>query len=223
VDINLTFDNKTTENKNQTKFLGIILDSTLKWSEHIESITPQLNAACYALRKLKHIVSQQTLLMVYYSYFHSIMSYGTIFGGTSQYSINIFKIQKRMIRIITNSGSRKSCRPLFNKLQILTFYEQYIFSVLCFVCKNKELYRRNVEIHGKNTRNNLDFYVITTNLTTYQKHIYYMGQKIFNTLPSHIKDKIDNGRAFKRLIRNFLYCNNFYSLEEYFNYETNKK
>jgi hypothetical protein len=56
-DINLTFDNKTTENKNHTKFLGITLDSTLKWSEHIESITPKLNAACYALRKLKHIVS----------------------------------------------------------------------------------------------------------------------------------------------------------------------
>jgi hypothetical protein len=47
-----------------------------------------------------------------------------------------------------------------------------------------------------------------------------MGQNIFNSLPSHIKDKIDNGREFKRLIRNFLYCNNFYSLKEYFNYET---
>jgi hypothetical protein len=80
LDINLTFDNKTIENKTQIKFLGIILDSTLTWSEHIESITPKLNAACYAQRKLKHTVSQQTLLMVYYSYFHSIMSYGIIFG-----------------------------------------------------------------------------------------------------------------------------------------------
>jgi hypothetical protein len=223
LDINLTFDNKTIKNKNQTKFFRIILDSTLKWSEHIESITPKLNAACYALRKLKHIVSQQTLLMVYYSYFNSIISYGIIFWGTSQYSINIFKIQKRAIRIITNFGSRESCRPLFNKLQILTFYVQYIFSVLCFVCKNKELYIRNVEIHGKNTRNNFDFYVNATNLTICQKGIYYMGQKIFNSLPSDIKDKIDNGREFKRLIRNFLYCNNFYSLEEHFNYETHKK
>ena len=80
-----------------------------------------------------------------------------------------------------------------------------------------------MEIHGKNTRNNLDFYVTATNLTICQKGIYYMGQNIFNSLPSDIKDKIDNGREFKRLIRNFLYCNNFYSLEEYFNYETNKK
>jgi hypothetical protein len=80
-----------------------------------------------------------------------------------------------------------------------------------------------VEIHRKNTRNNLDFYVTTTNLTICQKGIYYMGQKNFNSLPSDIKDKIDNGREFKRLIRNFVYCNSFYSLEEYFNYETKNR
>jgi hypothetical protein len=151
------------------------------------------------------------------------MSYGIIFWGTSQYSTNIFKIQKRVIRIITNSGSRELCRPLFNKFQILTFYAQYILSVLCFVQKNKELYIQNVEIHGRNTRNNLDFHVTTTNLTICQKGIYYMGQNIFNSLPACIKDKICDRREFKRLIRNFFYCNNFYRLEYYFNYKINKK
>jgi hypothetical protein len=100
---------------------------------------------------------------------------------------------------------------------------QYIFSVVCFVHRNKELYIRNVEIHGRNTRNNLDFYVTTTNLTICQKGICYMGQKIFNSLPSGIKDKINDGREFKRLITNFLYCNNFCTLEDCFNYEINKK
>jgi hypothetical protein len=80
-----------------------------------------------------------------------------------------------------------------------------------------------VEIHGKNTRNNLDFYVTATNLTICQKGIYYIGQTIFNNLPSDVKDKIDNEREYKRLIRNVLYCINFYSLEEYFDYVTNKK
>jgi hypothetical protein len=80
-----------------------------------------------------------------------------------------------------------------------------------------------VEIHGKNTSNNLDFYVTTTDLTICQKGIDYNGQKKFNNLPSDIKDKINNEREFKRLIRNFLYCSNFYSLQEYFNYVANKK
>ena len=37
-----------------------------------------------------------------FSCFHSIMSYGIIFWGNSHYSINIFKIQKRIIQIMTN-------------------------------------------------------------------------------------------------------------------------
>jgi hypothetical protein len=93
---------------------------------------------------------------------------------------------------------------------------QYIFSALCFVHKNKEPYIGNVEIHDRNTRNNLDFHVATTNLTIGQKGIYYMGQKMFNSLPSCIKDKINTRREFKRLIRNFLYCNNFYIIRQLF-------
>jgi hypothetical protein len=84
LDINLSFDNKTIENKNQTKFLGIILDSTLKWSEHIESIIPKLNAACYALRKLKHIVSANIthgilfILSFYHVTWHNFLGNFTI-------------------------------------------------------------------------------------------------------------------------------------------------
>jgi hypothetical protein len=52
LDINLSFGNKIIENKIETKFLGIILDSTLKWSEHIESITPKLNGFCVVVELL---------------------------------------------------------------------------------------------------------------------------------------------------------------------------
>jgi len=47
-------------------------------------------------------MSQETLRMVYLSYIHSIMNYGIILGGNQPYSEKIFKIQKRVIRIITN-------------------------------------------------------------------------------------------------------------------------
>jgi len=41
--------------------------------------------------------------MVYFAYIHSIMSYCIIFGGNQPYSDKIFKIQKRVIRIVTRS------------------------------------------------------------------------------------------------------------------------
>ena len=51
--------------------------------------------------------------------------------------------------------------------------------------------------------------------------IYYMGLKVFNSLPSYIKDKLQDIKEFKQLIKNFLYSNTFYTMDEYFNY--NKK
>jgi len=48
-------------------------------------------------------MSPETMRMVYFAYLHSILSYGIIFWGNQSYSDKIFKIQKRAIRIITNS------------------------------------------------------------------------------------------------------------------------
>jgi hypothetical protein len=203
----------------QTKFLGILLDSTLQWKGHIELITPKLCASCYVLRTLSQIMSKEVLVMVCFSYFHSIMSYTIIFWGTSAYSNNVFKLQKRAIRLITNSDTKEPCRKLFRQLNILTFYSQYIFSIICVVIKNDDIYVRNVDIHSRNTTNNFDFHITPTNLAIHQKSTYYMGRKIFNSLPSYIKEEIHNVRKFRRLLKHFLYCKNFYTLDEYFDYK----
>ena len=50
-----------------------------------------------------------------------------------------------------------------------------------------------------------------------------MGLKVFNSLPSYIKVKINDIKEFKWLIKSFLYCNTFYTLEEYFNYFNHNK
>jgi hypothetical protein len=50
-----------------------------------------------------------------------------------------------------------------------------------------------------------------------------MGLKVFNSIPSYIKVKSNNINEFKWLIKNFLYCNTFYTSEEYFNYFNHNK
>jgi hypothetical protein len=81
----------------------------------------------------------------------------------------------------------ESCRELFGKLKILTFYSQYIYSLLCLVCNNKEQYIHNLDIHGRNTRYGSDFHYPTSNLALCQKSIYFMALKVFNSLR---KDKV---------------------------------
>ena len=64
------------------------------------------------------------------------------------------------------------------------------YSYLSFdtVTKNKDQFLFNSQVHKINTRQTLDLYVPTANLTIYQKGIYYSGIKIYNHLPTAIKD-----------------------------------
>ena len=116
-------------------FLSLIIDDCLFCKAHINQIMSKMNTVCFAIRTIQAIMSPQTLRRVYFAYIYSIMSYSIIFCGNQWYSEKIFKIQKRVIRIITNSRMRDSCRELFKKLEILPLYSQYIFSLSIFVIK----------------------------------------------------------------------------------------
>jgi hypothetical protein len=89
------------------KFLGLTLDNRLNWKAHIDNIFSKLSRSSYTIRILKQTLSQDILLMTYFAYFHSTMSYGIIFWGNSSYAIKIFKLQKRIIRGVKN---KDSCR-----------------------------------------------------------------------------------------------------------------
>jgi len=148
---------------------------------------------------------------------YSIMSYGLIFWGNSTDSNNIFKIQKRLIRIITNSNKNAPCRELFKSLNILPLQLQYIYSILLFITKNKDQFSLNSHIHAINTRHKNNLYVSAANLTLYQKGVYYSGIKIFNHLPITIKNLSSDRNRFQIALKKYLLSNSFYSLEEYFN------
>ena len=84
--------NKTIANVPYTKFLGLVIDDT--WDNHIDQSISSLNSACYAIRAVKAMLSRKALRMLHFSYVHSIISYGIIFGGNTPNSIKIFRIKK---------------------------------------------------------------------------------------------------------------------------------
>ena len=102
-----------------THFLGLM-------KTQIDQLSSKLNSACCVIRSLKSVISTMNLRKIYFSYVNSIMTYGVIFWGNSSDSYNIFRLQKRAIRIIMNAGNRISCRELLTKLNILPLYLQYI-------------------------------------------------------------------------------------------------
>jgi hypothetical protein len=81
VNTQINYDKKCITNATEIKFLGLIIDDTLSWKEHIEQVISKMSTACYAFRNTRHIVPLDTLRVLYFAHIHSIISYGIIFFG----------------------------------------------------------------------------------------------------------------------------------------------
>ena len=157
-EINIKYDNKILPATNITKFLGLTVNCLLTWTNHID-LTKKLSKTCYLIRNIKPYLSVP-LKMVYHSLFHS-MSYGILFWGNSPHSPIIFKMEKRVLRILVGVGYRDSCRELFKEQKILTLTSQYIFSLLLFVIQNKAHFASNSSFHNINTRKKIIYICLT--------------------------------------------------------------
>jgi hypothetical protein len=213
IDLQIIYKNKKIAYSCSSKFLGLILDNTFSWKNHIDTIIPKLSSTCFAVRAIKPFLSQESLKMVYFSYFHSIMTYGLVFWGSSYHNNTIFKLQKRIIRLMMGSRNRESCREYFRKLKLLPLQTQYIYVLLLFVINIKQHFEVNSEIHNINTRNNLALHYPLSHLSVYQKSIHYTGIKVFSGLPVPIKQLSHYTQQFKMALNSFLHLHSFNSLD----------
>jgi hypothetical protein len=209
------FDDKTTEEVETTKFLGLQIDSNLNWKTHIQYVIPKLSSAHFAMRTVTSVMKTETLKLVYFAYFHSIMSYGIIFWHNSTDSKKVFYIQKRIIRIMTGAKRRASCTELFKKFNILPPASEFLLSLLSFVVDNMEKFQTNSDIHSISTRHRYNLHVPNSNLNKYQKGVYYSGIKLFNNLPPNVINLSHNIKMFKRALKDYLLSHSFYSVEEF--------
>ena len=65
-----------------------------------------------------------------------------------------------------------------------------------FLLQNQEKFTSSTEVHNINMTNKLKLHKPISNLTLYQKGVYYMRIKIYNGLPDCIARVVENKRSF---------------------------
>ncbi len=102
------------------KYLGLLLDARLSWKAHIFALRKKLSTAVGIMYKLKSFCSDHILKSIYYSIFHSHISYGLLLWGKADNYLTepIFKMQKKAIRIISNSNYLSHTSHLLRNLGI---------------------------------------------------------------------------------------------------------
>lgn len=213
----VNINNKSIPQNHSIKFLGLYLDARLTWDNQIDYLSKKLATQCFVIWQLRNKVGLDILKSYYYAYVHSSINYGIMCWGNSARSNEILTIQKKIIRTILFKSRTTSCRELFKKLNLLTVPSLYIFNSVIFVKTNPEHFvqaRDGCALYGLRTNHNIS--IPHHRLSLVANGPTVMGIKLFNKLPSNIKNLVKL-TDFKAAVRNLLIRSSFYSVTEYFN------
>jgi hypothetical protein len=70
-------------------------------------------------------------------------------------------------------------------------------------------FQRNTNVHNLNTGRKYDLHMPNTNLTKYQKGVYYTDIKLFDNLPPTIKSLNRDIKVFKPALKDYLLTHSY--------------
>ena len=200
-DHTLTIETETIQRVESTKFLGIIIDESLSWSEHLNFTRKKISSGIYAINASKHLLSQQHLKTVYYTLIHPYLNYGTILWASSSktHMRKLQIMQNKAIRAITLSKYNASASPIFKTLGILPVDDIYKFQLSTFMYMHvahmlpaslMDFFTPNINVHDHNTRHRLDPHVRNSNSLLTVQSFLHKAPEIWYQLPQTIKQSI---------------------------------
>ena len=103
------------------KYLGVYVDSNLKWSSHINYLSLTLSRNIGVISRVKHFIDKQSLLLLYNALVLPYINYCClVWGFTFPTYINKIEIlQKRAMRIIDSQHRLAHADPIFQSLGVL--------------------------------------------------------------------------------------------------------
>ena len=131
------------ERVTEFNFLGLTIDEHLSWKPHIQKISNKIARTLGIMCRLKNFLPTDILRILYNSLILPHLHYSVLSWGFKMGRLD--KLQKRAVRIISNSRYNSHTDPLFKKFNLL---------------KLKDLFELNVlKLFYKYRHNTLPFYV----------------------------------------------------------------
>ena len=142
-------------------------------------------------------MNRSTLVTLYNTFVLPYISYCIeVWGNTfDKYLLPLFRLQKRVIRLITFSCYIAHTSDLFQDMKILTLSKLYILKVHIFMYKFENnmlpelfssMFTTNSQIHTYPTRTSSNLHIPIGNLKMVYRTVRYSGVKIWNNMKSKI-------------------------------------
>ena len=235
--ITLKIQKKAISEKDHVKYLGILIDSTLSWRNHIDNLATKVSKSIGLLYKIRNFVDIKIIKTLYYSLVYPHLIYGIeVWGSADETHLNrLLILQKKIVRLICFSDIRQPdysflpSDPLFFKLEIHKIQDifklnisKFIFKCLkrCTPVNFHSWYHLTSSINKYNTRSkfvNIEnlvetrtLFVPTARTSNYGlKLLKVLGPRVWNSLPPLLRIN-ESLYTFIQKLKNIL-LNNYYN------------
>ena len=101
------------------KSLGVTIDNKLDWRSHIDKLTKKVASGTGAIKRMRHLVPQATLLLIYQALIQPHFDYFNFVWGNCGITLQnkVQKLQNRAARVLTNLNYDADAGHLFELLR----------------------------------------------------------------------------------------------------------
>src|SRR5215813_7459052 len=131
----INYNNRPLQSCKSTRFLGIFLDDTLSWKNHINHVCQKIATGIYYILKARHIFPKRILHSLYISFIETHLTYGIESWGTASPSIlkPLHILQKRAVRIMHFLPPSTSVSEVFPTSGILHIHQLAYYRLVMFM------------------------------------------------------------------------------------------
>ena len=129
--IKLYLNNELIKPIETAKYLGITLDSQLKFNIYISKLLTKISRSIGVMSKIRHYSPKTVLLNLYFALIHTQLLYRiALWGSTYQTLINKLQVlQNKAMKMIEGQDWNSKVSDIYLKHKILTVLNLYLFEV----------------------------------------------------------------------------------------------
>ena len=188
--INLTINDLPVTEKDNAKYLGIMIDNKLTFSKHIEHVKSKLIRGNAILGITRQYLPKSILLNTYHAHIQPHIDYGqNIWGHAAQTHLDdIIRQQEKSIRIINFKKKDDDVKPLFKQSKILPVRCSGKFNSGKLLWKiNNSICPSLNHLFAKRQQPVNTFHVPYKRLDVSQNSVTYESVKVWNSIPPPIR------------------------------------
>lgn len=193
------------------KYLGLTVDSILSWENHIENLKNKLSVLCGVFRKISPFVPLNWMMNLYHSLVHSRLQYLVCLWGTASMSRvrELQVLQNRCLKIILKKPHLYPTEQLYNDMQnsLLPIRGLQVLQTLTHmhnIVTNPDTHHNmliTMNLSERSTRYFGNIRLARPNTELGKKRFGYQGSKLYNELPTSIKQQQSSVLYKANLIR----------------------